>query len=49
MLQELNIDLRFSTNEIEWKTAVLPFKSYSSTMSKNSYHVEDPIAVEETS
>ena len=48
MLQDLKIDIRFSTHEVEYDDAVLPFKEYEESELKDGYHIEDPPAVEES-
>ena len=48
MLTDLGIDVKFSDQEVHWDGARMPLKSYyDGQMEKDSFHVEEPPAVEE--
>jgi hypothetical protein len=41
MLQFLGINIQFSTQEVVWDYATMPFKDFDAT-AMDSYHIEDP-------
>jgi len=48
ILTDLGIDIRFSTETIEWDDSQIPFKDMDAHIHQ-SYHVDDPHAVDEAS
>ena len=46
IMSELRIDLKFSTQEIEWDDSQIPFKDVDASISE-AYHVDDPEGLED--
>ena len=47
LLEFLQIDLRFSTQEIVWEEATVPFRG-SETTAETSYHIDEPESIQQS-